>query len=114
MVAVSDRMHLKPLLRSITFPQQAFVLALALGSVRLLEILPDANAFAVDAPDLPTDVASAAGYPDLAESHIPGNPEGHSGGMLASAAREAIDQVNADRMRDMQQLFDERVSTSPR
>jgi hypothetical protein len=172
MVAVSDRMHLKPILRSITFPQQAFVLALALGSVRLLEILPDADAFAVDVPDLPTDVASAAGkssikdrsparrlqgsegqkvrmrqyarkieqalrgvlppggvplvlagtepllsiyrslctYPDLAESHIPGNPEGHSESVLASAAREAIDQFNADRVRELQRLFDKRTS----
>lgn len=172
MVAVSDRMHLKPLLRSIAFPQHAFVLALALGSVRLLEVLPDADAFPVDVPDLPTDVASAAGkssikdraptrrlqgsegqkvrmrqyarkieqalrgvlppggvplilagtdpllsiyrslctYPDLAEPTISGNPEGHGEGGLASAAREAIDQVNADRVRELRQLFEKRTS----
>ena len=38
---VSDRFHLKPLLRSVTFPQTAFVLALAEGSVRLIEIAAD-------------------------------------------------------------------------
>ena len=37
-VEVSDRYHLKPLLRSVTFPQAAFVLALAQGSVRLVEV----------------------------------------------------------------------------
>ena len=37
LVEVSDRFHLKPLLRSVTFPQAAFVLALAQGSVRLIE-----------------------------------------------------------------------------
>ena len=34
---VSDRFYLKPLLRAVTFPQAAFVLALAQNSVRLLE-----------------------------------------------------------------------------
>ena len=38
MVEVSDRFHLKPLLRSVTFPQAALVLALAQGSVRLIEV----------------------------------------------------------------------------
>jgi hypothetical protein len=50
---VSDRFHLKPLLRSVTFPQVAFLLALAQKSVRLLEVLPDQPPFLVDVPDLP-------------------------------------------------------------
>lgn len=37
-VEVSDRYYLKPLLRAVTFPQAAFVLALAQGSVRLIEV----------------------------------------------------------------------------
>jgi hypothetical protein len=52
-VEVSDRFHLKPLLRSVTFPQVAFLLALAQKSVRLLEVLPDQPPFLVDVPDLP-------------------------------------------------------------
>ena len=60
-VEVSDRFHLKPLLRAATFPQTAFVLALSQGSVRLLEIAPDLEPARVDVPELPTDVASAAG-----------------------------------------------------
>src|SRR5262245_7609327 len=40
-VEVSDRFHLKPLLRAVTFPHTAFVLALSQNSVRLLEIAPE-------------------------------------------------------------------------
>ena len=60
-VEVSDRFHLKPLLRAVTFPHTAFVLALSLGGVRLLEVTPDLEPAEVQVPDLPTDVASAAG-----------------------------------------------------
>ena len=41
LVEVSDRFHLKPLLRSVTFPQAALVLALAQGSVRVIEVAGD-------------------------------------------------------------------------
>lgn len=59
MVAVADRFHLKPLLRSITFPQVALVLALAQNSVRLLEILPEASPSEVRLTDLPEGVSDA-------------------------------------------------------
>jgi Bacterial archaeo-eukaryotic release factor family 11 len=42
MVEVSDRFHVKPLLRSATFPQAAFVLALSQNAARLVEVSPDA------------------------------------------------------------------------
>jgi hypothetical protein len=54
-VEVADRFHVKPLLRAITFPHEAFVLALAKRSVRLLEIGPDSPPQEVSVPDLPTD-----------------------------------------------------------
>ena len=60
-VEVSDRFHLKPLLRSLTFPHVAFVLALSQNSVRLVEITPDSPAFEVGVQDLPTDLDSALG-----------------------------------------------------
>src|ERR1044071_4160707 len=44
-VEVGDRFYVKPLLRAVTFPQAAFVLALAAGSVRLVEITPDEPPF---------------------------------------------------------------------
>jgi hypothetical protein len=60
-VEVSDRFHVKPLVRAVTFPQVAFVLALAQGSVRLIEVAPDVEPEPVDVPDLPSDVASFVG-----------------------------------------------------
>jgi hypothetical protein len=42
MAEVSDRFHVKPLLRSATFPQAAFVLALSQNAARLVEVSPDA------------------------------------------------------------------------
>ena len=58
LVQVSDRFHLKPLLRSITFPQVAFVLTLAENSVRLLELVAGNSApWVVEVPDLPVSAA---------------------------------------------------------
>lgn len=51
---VSDRFHLKPLLRSITFKNSAFVLALSENSVRLVEVFND----------LPATQVSVTGAPD--------------------------------------------------
>jgi Bacterial archaeo-eukaryotic release factor family 11 len=61
LVEVSDRFHVKPLLRAVTFPQVALVLALAQGSVRVIEVAPDVAPSPVDVPDLPRDVASSVG-----------------------------------------------------
>lgn len=58
-VDVADRFHMKPLLRSITFPQVAFVLALSQNSVRLLEVLPEGGPTEVDIPELPEGVVDA-------------------------------------------------------
>jgi hypothetical protein len=66
-VEVADRFYVKPLLRAITFPQAAFVLALAAGSVRLVEIARDGPAFTVAVPGLPSDAASAAGKASIAD-----------------------------------------------
>ena len=66
-VVVSDRFHLKPLLRAVTFPQVALVLALAQGSVRLVEVSADVEPAEVAVPDLPRDAASAAGRSSLAD-----------------------------------------------
>jgi hypothetical protein len=66
-VEVADRFYVKPLLRAITFPQAAFVLALAAGGVRLVEVTRDGPAYTVDVPGLPTDAASAAGKASIAD-----------------------------------------------
>lgn len=64
---VGDRFYVKPLLRTVTFPQAAYVLALAQGSVRLLQVSPDLPAHEVAVPDLPADAASAVGKSSLGD-----------------------------------------------
>lgn len=54
-VQVSDRFHVKPLLRAVTFPHAAWVLALAKGQVRLLEIGPSGPPEEVSVAELPRD-----------------------------------------------------------
>lgn len=71
-VEVSDRFLVKPLMRALTFPHAFFVLALAEGSVRLLEVGPDFGPYEVEVPDLPSDAASHAGRSSLAA----GDPKG--------------------------------------
>ncbi len=65
MVQVSDRFHLKPLLRSITFPYSAFVLALSENAVRVVEVHADLPPVEIKVPDLPKDAASALGKSTL-------------------------------------------------
>jgi hypothetical protein len=66
-VEVADRFYVKPLLRAVTFSQAGFVLALAAGSVRLVEVAGEGPPFTVQVPGLPTDAASAAGKTSIAE-----------------------------------------------
>lgn len=170
MVQVSDRFHLKPLLRSVTFPRIAFVLALAENSVRLLELTADAGPWVVTVPDLPVSAAAAVGqssikgrapkrkiqgsegqkvrlgqyalqidqalrpllsgldvplilaaaepidsiyravnsYPYLASTSISGNPEETPDADLASSAQSVLDQVRADELRALHELYQDR------
>ena len=61
MVQVSDRFHIKPLLRAVSVQQHAFVLALAENEVRLVEVFADLPAQELKVPEMPKDAASAAG-----------------------------------------------------
>jgi hypothetical protein len=61
MVEVSDRFHLKPLLRSVTFPHHAYVLAIGMGGVRLIEVSADLPPHEVSVPGLPRDASHALG-----------------------------------------------------
>lgn len=65
MAEVADRFHLKPLLRAATFPNVAYVLALAEGCVRLIEISPDQPAVNVDVPGMAESAAQALGLSSL-------------------------------------------------
>jgi hypothetical protein len=167
-VEVSDRFHVKPLLRSVTFPQAAVVLALAQGSVRLIQVAADVPPSEISVAGLPSDIASASGkasigdrsavgriqgsegqkvrmrqyarqidhalhpvlsglglplilaatepldsiyrsvssYPHLAARGIAGNPEGRSEAELAASAREVLDALHADDLREVRERFE--------
>ncbi len=81
-VQVADRHYVKPLLRAVTFPQTAFVLALAEGSVRLLQVTPELPALKVAVPDLPTDAASVAGKSSITDRSPSGRLQGSEGQKL--------------------------------
>jgi hypothetical protein len=66
-VEVSDRFHVRPLLRTLTFPHVAFVLAVAQGAVRVVEVTPDLDPAPINVDDLPSDVASAAGKSSISD-----------------------------------------------
>ncbi|WP_280424429.1 hypothetical protein [Nocardia carnea] len=65
--SVGDRFYLKRLLRAVTFPQTAFVLALAEGGVRLVEVTADRPARTVPVPGMPTSAADHAGKASLGD-----------------------------------------------
>ncbi|MGF1621697.1 MAG: hypothetical protein ACFCUR_13910 [Rhodomicrobiaceae bacterium] len=79
MVEVSDRFHLKPLLRSITFPHSAFVLALSENAVRLVEIHAELPPVDVKVDGLPRDAASAVGKSTLNDRSHSGRIHGSEG-----------------------------------
>lgn len=67
-VEVADRFHLKPLLRAVTFPHEAFVLVLSENSARLVEIFPDLPPQEVEVPGLPEGAASVVPTSSASES----------------------------------------------
>lgn len=60
-VEVSDRFHLAPFVRTLSFPYSTFVLALAQGSVRLVEVDEATFSAEVSVPDLPRNLSDATG-----------------------------------------------------
>jgi hypothetical protein len=61
MVEVSDRFHIKPLLRAVTFPHAAWILAVSQGAVRLLELGPSGAPEEVRVEGLPRDAWQSSG-----------------------------------------------------
>jgi hypothetical protein len=76
---VADRFYLKPLLRAITFPHEAFVLALSENSVRLVEVLADLPAESVPVANLPSSAADAVGRSNVNERSPRGRLQGSEG-----------------------------------
>ncbi|MEV0247262.1 hypothetical protein AB0H76_11785 [Nocardia sp. NPDC050712] len=68
---VGSRFAIKPLLRTVTFPQEAYVLALAENAVRLVAVTADRPARDVSVPDLPPGLNDYLDLPPLGR-----NPHG--------------------------------------
>lgn len=79
MVQVSDRFHLKPLLRAITFSHSAYVLALSENSVRLVEVHADLPPAEVKIDGMPKDAASSVGKSTLNDRSPSGRIQGTEG-----------------------------------
>jgi hypothetical protein len=78
-VQVSDRFFLKPLLRAVSVPQHAFVLALEENDVRLIEVTADLPAAEVRVPALPRDAASANNTASVNSRSASGRIQGGEG-----------------------------------
>jgi hypothetical protein len=78
-VTVAERFYVKPLLRAVTFPQAAFVLALSQGAVRLLGISARSPVHEIAVADLPADAASAVGKATIADRSPRGAIQGSEG-----------------------------------
>jgi len=78
-VQVADRFHLKPLLRAVSMPQHAFILALAENEVRVVELLGDQPAQELRVPGLPKDAASVAGTANVNSRSYSGRQGGGEG-----------------------------------
>lgn len=63
---VGDRFYLKPMLRTTTFPQSAFVLALSENDARLVHVFADQEPTVIDTPDMPGGVEEFIGREDPA------------------------------------------------
>lgn len=93
-VEVSDRFHLKPLLRAVTFPHHAYVLAIATGAVRLIEVQPELPPHLVAVPGLPHSLNALLGR----RSHVVKDGPGSSGDNASESATlmryaRAVDQA---------------------
>ncbi len=97
-IEVADRFHVKPLLRAVTTEQDAFVLALAQGAARLVEVSADMPAETVNVPDLPSDMSDAVGRSGLDSRSPRGRIQGSEGKKVRMAQYARA--VNA-RLRDL-------------
>jgi hypothetical protein len=62
---VADRFHLTPLIRAMTSPHDAFVLALSEERVRLLHVFVDLPPVKIDVPQLPRNAEEATRRPSI-------------------------------------------------
>lgn len=98
-IHISDRFQLAQLLRAVTFPNAGYILVLAEGETRLVEVSADVPATTLTIPDLPEDVEPFTTQP-LADRLPRVRAQGTLGD--ASAQRQFARRVNGiirDRLR---------------
>lgn len=78
-VEVSDRFHLKPLLRAVAFPHTAFVLAISENATRLIEVSADHEPREVSVSGLPKGAADAVNKSTLNSRGPLGRIQGSEG-----------------------------------
>lgn len=78
-VSVSDRFTITPLLRAVTFPQAAFVIALSQNGARLVKVSADAPAREVEVPDVPGSAEQAIGLRSIGGRSAYGRIQGDEG-----------------------------------
>lgn len=81
-VQVSDRFHLKPLLRSVTVPQSGYVLALEEDQVRVFDVAAGERAVEINIPNMPKSAHSAAGTASVNSRSASGRIHGGEGQKL--------------------------------
>lgn len=92
MVQVSDRFHVKPLLRAVSVQAHAFVLSLAENEVKLIEVFADLAPQEVKVPGLPKDAASHAGTANVNSRSYSGRKGGAEGqNILLRGYARAVD-----------------------
>lgn len=79
---VSDRLIVRPLLRAVTFPQTAYVLALSVKAARLLTISPDNDPVEIEVPGMPADALAAVALDSLRDNNPNSRTQGDEGRKL--------------------------------
>ncbi len=93
-VHVSDRFHLKPLLRALTFTKAAYVLAISQNQARVLEVFPEGDPQLVNVPDMPMSAVDAVAVPSISGRKQHGRVQGSEGQkMRLGQYSRAVDQA---------------------
>ncbi len=90
-VEVSDRFHLRPMIRAVSFPGVAFVLAFSQNAVRLIEVTPDGPAEEVALPDMPVSLAQVISRTDRRSPDSPTRQAGEGQKVLIRKYAREVD-----------------------
>jgi len=90
-VEVSDRFHLRPMIRAVSFPGVAFVLAFSQNAARLIEVTPDGPAEEVAVSDMPVSLAQVIARTDRRSPESPTRQAGEGQKVLIRKYAREVD-----------------------